>query len=186
VGTRNSGSLMNAENLPHRATGTVVQGTTIYLSDSHSYYYFRGGDPLDSDNYSCPPIHAGLAAAADLWSANYFPGLVGLGDISQVNGGQFGRHNNHQNGLDVDTRYIRTDREPINFTFGTHPIAQFDAAATLALINRFVGQGATRVIVSHLAQASLQAVPGGNIPAQIHYDAGTIHHNHMHVEFPQP
>ena len=185
VGTRNNGSLMNAENLPHRATGTVVQDTTIYLSDSHSYYYFAGTSTVDSDNYSCMPFHDDLAAAADIWSATHSPGLVGYGDISLQNGGNFQPHNNHQNGLDVDARYIRTDREPINFTFNFHAIGQFDAAATLALINRFVAQGATRVIVSHLARAHLQAVPGGNIPAQIHYDNGTDHHNHMHVEFPQ-
>jgi murein endopeptidase len=72
-----------------------------------------------------------------------------IGDLSRQNGGDFGRrfgyvwHASHQNGLDADVYYPRTDRR------GRAPKTADDIDRRLSqdLVNRFVRAGATKVFV---------------------------------------
>jgi murein endopeptidase len=99
---------------------------------------------------------------------------VGIGDLSRPNGGDFGPrfgspgHASHQNGLDADVYYPRTDgreRGPAN-------IAQVDRALAQDLVDRFVDAGARFVFVGlsvglHGKRKVVQAIP--------------LHNNHLHV-----
>jgi protein MpaA len=74
---------------------------------------------------------------------------VGIGDLSRPHGGVFderfgGRgHASHQNGLDVDVYYPRTDGEERR---AAHP-AQVEHALSQDLVDRFVAAGAVKVFV---------------------------------------
>jgi Penicillin-insensitive murein endopeptidase len=99
---------------------------------------------------------------------------VVVGDISYKGGGPMDdEHVSHQNGLDVDIYYPRTDgklREPLEPDQIDHRLAQ-------DLVNRFVAAGAQLVLVGF--STGLTGPTGVVIPYP-------NHDNHMHVRFPQP
>ena len=99
---------------------------------------------------------------------------VGIMDLSREHGGLFGRnygglgHASHQNGLDADVLYPRTDGREAR---AAKP-AQVDQAAAQDLLDRFVAAGAVKVFVGphlHLHGPKKIVVP------LIYHD------DHMHV-----
>jgi hypothetical protein len=99
---------------------------------------------------------------------------VVVGDISRKGGGPFtDQHVSHQNGLDVDIYYPRTDgelREPTSPDQIDHQLAQ-------DLLDRFVAAGAQMIFVGYAT--GLTGPSGVVIPYP-------NHDNHMHVRFPPP
>ena len=101
------------------------------------------------------------------------PRLV-VGDISLKGGGPMtDEHVSHQNGLDVDVYYPRTDR---TLRAPTSP-AQIDRALSQDLVDRFVAAGAQMIFVGF--STGLTGPSGVVIPYPNHDD-------HMHVRFPPP
>jgi hypothetical protein len=95
------------------------------------------------------------------------PRLV-IGDISRYGGGPLDEHVSHQNGLDVDIYYPRTDRREVAPT----SVDQVDVPLSLDLLHRFVAANAEFVFVGpHLP---LRGAAGVVEPL-------TGHDNHMHV-----
>jgi murein endopeptidase len=115
-----------------------------------------------------------LSALREYRAAHPSAPRVGIGDLSRPSGGDFGPrfgapgHASHQNGLDVDVYYPRTDgRER-----GPMSVGQVDRALARDLVDRFVSAGARFVFVGlsvglHGKRKVVQAIP--------HHD------NHMHV-----
>ncbi len=99
---------------------------------------------------------------------------VVVGDISYKGGGPMDdEHVSHQNGLDVDIYYPRTDgklREPLEPDQIDHRLAQ-------DLVNRFVAAGAQLVLVGF--STGLTGPSGVVLPY-------ANHDNHMHIRFPPP
>jgi hypothetical protein len=99
---------------------------------------------------------------------------VVIGDISFKGGGPMeDEHVSHQNGLDVDIYYPRTDRElrePTETNEIDHRLAQ-------DLVDRFVAAGAQLVLVGY--DTGLTG-PSGVVTPYANHD------NHMHVRFPPP
>jgi penicillin-insensitive murein endopeptidase len=99
---------------------------------------------------------------------------VVVGDISYKGGGPMDdEHVSHQNGLDVDIYYPRTDRqlrEPLEPD-------QIDQRLAQDLVDRFVAAGAQLVLVG--PSTGLTGPSGVVIPY-------ANHDNHMHVRFPPP
>jgi murein endopeptidase len=100
---------------------------------------------------------------------------IGIMDLSRRHGGPFGRdfgglgHASHQNGLDADVLYPRTDGLEARATVP----GQVDQHAAQELIDRFVAAGAVKVFVGphlhHLHGPENVVIP-------------LLHHNdHMHV-----
>jgi hypothetical protein len=99
---------------------------------------------------------------------------VVIGDISRKGGGPMtDEHVSHQNGLDVDVYYPRTDGELRAPTASD----QIDTALAQDLLDRFVAAGAQMIFVGY--HAGLHG-PGGVV---IPYPN---HEYHMHVRFPPP
>jgi murein endopeptidase len=98
---------------------------------------------------------------------------VVVGDISFRHGGRMDEHVSHQNGLDVDVYYPRTDRHL------SAPItpSQVDRELTQDLLDRFVAAGAQMIFVGY--QTGLRGPSGVVVPYP-------NHENHMHVRFPNP
>lgn len=99
---------------------------------------------------------------------------VVIGDLSRPRGGPFGNefgglgHASHQNGLDVDVYYPRTDRTQQPPT----EVAQVDRALAQDLVGRFVGAGALRTFVGETVGL------GGPAPV---VQAIPYHDDHVHV-----
>jgi murein endopeptidase len=115
-----------------------------------------------------------LSVLRDYRAAHPEAARVGVGDLSRPNGGNFGRrfgapgHASHQNGLDADVYYPRTDRRER----GPASVAQVDRALAQDLVDRFVHAGARFVFVGlsvglHGKRRVVQPIPE--------------HNNHLHV-----
>jgi len=102
---------------------------------------------------------------------------VGVGDLSRPRGGDFGvrygilGHASHQNGLDVDVYYPRTDgreRRP-------YKPSQVDRRLAQELVDRFVAAGARTVYVG--PSLALEG-PRRIVEPLVHHD------DHLHVRLP--
>jgi hypothetical protein len=167
-GAVNSGSLVGDENLPHSGF-PGYEGT--------GYYYYASADPLDTDNWTCRETTSrAIGDVGFLWPHRDTGVLFGVGDISLHGGGRFPPHASHQNGLDVDVRYLRVDgaRQPLDLASGT---SNFDRVKTQELIDLYFSLGAELIIVD----------PRSNLTGTgISYDSKGGHSNHFHVRFPDP
>ncbi len=102
---------------------------------------------------------------------------VAIGDLSRPEGGDFGPqfgsigHASHQNGLDIDVYYPRTDRRvrPPN-----RP-SQVDVRLAQDLVDRFVAAGAEKVFVG--PSLPLEGPTGVVVPL-------ANHDNHLHARLP--
>ena len=98
---------------------------------------------------------------------------VVIGDISWIHGGRLDDHVSHQNGLDVDVYFPRSDHElraPTSTSQIDHRLAQ-------DLLTRFVDAGAQMIFV---APSSGFRGPSGVVMPW------PGHEYHMHVRFPPP
>ncbi len=109
-----------------------------------------------------------------------------VGDLSRPHGGDFGArfgdlgdgkaHVSHQNGLDVDVYYPRTDRrEEAARTGGPDVLCPLDHRLAQDLVDRFVAAGAQMVIVG---TGTALTGPAGVVTREAR------HNDHMHVRFP--
>jgi Penicillin-insensitive murein endopeptidase len=118
-------------------------------------------------------IRAIVSVLAEYRAANPRAPKVLVGDISWPNGGRMEAHVSHQNGLDVDVYYPRSDRslrEP------RLPSA-IDRRLSQDLLDRFLAAGAHMIFVGYatgLDGPSKVVIPYPN------------HENHMHVRFLPP
>jgi hypothetical protein len=119
-----------------------------------------------------------LAVLREYTAAHPGAARVGVGDLSRPGGGEFGAefgppgHASHQNGLDVDVYYPRTDareRPP------ARP-SQIDRELAQDLVERFVAAGASNVFVG--PNTGLIGPPAIVEVLPSHHD------NHMHVRLP--
>ena len=158
-GTPNNGSLENDESLsPNSGTG---------------YYHFLGTDTADTDDWGCPDhIHDMIIAVGNSWNQSPRMGVV---DISKEGGGYWSPHSAHQNGRDVDIRYVRSDgvEGSYNFDLDTSPYPGYDQEATQELVNLFIAEGATVIYVD--SRSGIPEVGG------VAYYVG--HQHHFHVRY---
>lgn len=104
---------------------------------------------------------------------------VGIGDLSRRHGGAFGKafgglgHASHQNGLDVDVWYPRTD----GLERRASRVSLVDRARSQALVDRFVAAGAENVFVGpHVGLTGPRRI----VVRLVHHD------DHLHVRIPSP
>lgn len=94
----------------------------------------------------------------------------GVGNISLQGGGYFKGHNTHQDGLGIDVRPARIDKEKEGVSYHH---ADYDRAATQRLVDAFRATGAVDTI--YFNDPEIQGVtpdkPGGK-----------THDNHLHVK----
>jgi len=157
-GTYDSGNLINSHKLPDSGSG---------------YYHYLGGDAPNSDTWACRSyLVAKVIQVGQDW--NRKP-RMGVGDLSLPCGGSFD-HISHQNGLDVDVRYVRNDGHEALFDFND-PDWQvaYDQAGTQELVKYWMRRGASLILAdrrSRIRGPGVKHVPN--------------HANHFHVRFPDP
>ncbi len=113
-------------------------------------------------------VHLLVSVAQAYHDANPNAPRLVIGDLSRRGGGPLDQHESHQNGLDVDVYYPRTDGLEIAPT----TIEQVDIPLARDLLDRFVAAHAEFVFVGpHLPLSG----PAGVVEPLVGHD------NHMHV-----
>ncbi|MBA4313586.1 MAG: hypothetical protein C0417_13255 [Chlorobiaceae bacterium] len=157
-------------------SGSLVNGLRI-ANYGIGYQYWRGSDVADTDNWATLELINLFEKVARKWNASYpnYPIITSM-DMSLQCGGPFivndiTQHGSHQNGLDVDIRYIRTDNssEPVDINNNTF----YSRQRTQELINCFRQTGNVSLIFS-----------ADNNLDNITYDAD--HTNHLHIRILDP
>lgn len=153
------------------------------LSDSGvGYYHFANTDPPNSDDWACPGwLISKVEVAGMLWGRHP---RIGILDLSRMGGGYFGPHKSHQNGLDVDVRYVGTMQGgayegPIDFN-NSHTSLFYDRYRTQELVNIFCKTGASVIVVDPAAELT------GSNACFVQSDWDGTHSNHFHVRYPDP
>lgn len=172
------------DNNPSIAHGLPYNGTLgggINICDNNTgYYHFLGTDPVDTDDWSTLKLVQVIEAGGRRWQQNYNFNF-GFGDMSLQNGGAFPDHVSHQNGLDVDMRYIRTDGQQLALDIAENP-QLYDAQATVDLMNFLIQEG--DYIVTHIFVDTNYARIGNKSGNVLHHLTG--HTNHFHVRIQDP
>ena len=168
-GLPNNGSLMDGLNLRD-------EGDSL-----HSYYHFYGTDGIDTDDWGTLALINKIESAARDWYTYTFFNF-GIGDMSLRNGGYFFPHSSHQNGLDVDLRYIRKDRAEAPLDVSTDP-DDFDQETTAFLMSRLLYSSGDTTNTIFFIDTNYVHITD-TIGNRIRHDSG--HRNHFHMRIPDP
>lgn len=169
LGAPDHGHLLNGTQLPAQGTDYVTWDPILARRRNRGWRRW-GTDTL---------IRTFLRVAASYRAAHPAAAELVVGDLSRPRGGEFGPrfgglgHASHQNGLDIDIYYPRTDRRLRSVT----AVAQIDHTLAQDLVNRFVAAGAQFIFVG--PSTGLRGPPAVVQPL-IHHD------DHMHVRIPNP
>jgi hypothetical protein len=159
------------------ARGTVSNGRLsngLRIANSGTgYQYYRGGDPADTDNWAILELINFVERVAREWNRRYpgYPIITSM-DMSRQPGGPFPPHDQHQNGLEVDVRYIRTDNSS-GGVLVTDP--SYSRTRTQQLVDLFLGLATGAGVTILSADNQLQGVQ---------FDAD--HTDHMHIWIVDP
>jgi murein endopeptidase len=163
-GQRSSGSLVGGWNLPNQGTG---------------YYHDPVNDAPDTDDFGGRESTIRLIEIVGAqWTPNPRFGVL---DISRQFGGSFQPdHTEHQNGLDIDVRYVRNDGQEGRVNVANQQNL-YSRDLTIQLMNLFATNGTLyRILVSPQANITSADVPGANIVAMDGHD------DHFHVSLVDP
>jgi murein endopeptidase len=160
-GTPNNGTLEGGINLPDVGTG---------------YIHFPLADPVDFDDWGTLALINLIEASGRCWIGdNTQPRMQSL-DMSLQGGGDWSGHTSHQNGLDVDMRYLRTDDQEIGINIATDQ-AHYDQEATQRIIDCIIACGNVQGIFVDLANSRLEGAPVEHVNG---------HADHFHVRIYDP
>jgi murein endopeptidase len=166
--------------------GYLDGGTTLYPLAGPGYVYYPGDTQIPgSDTYGSPDwAHRTIKEVGALWYAAH-PSAAPLqtGDISKVGGGPWlSEHpgGSHQNGLNIDMRYVRTDAKAESLNLLTEA-SFYDKALTVELINLWISTGRVQSLIVHPAsQITAGDVPGATLSIETP-SSNPKHHNHIHL-----
>ena len=85
------------------------------------------------------------------------------------------RHDWHQNGTEVDVRFLRTDHAPLPVNLHTSDSVYYDLLATIDLLNCFAATGTVDHILIDTVSAGIATNGSGLIVED------STHFNHFHV-----
>lgn len=174
-----------------RINGSLV-GATNLLNSGVGYYHFWGSDPLETDDWGgAESTNQLIQTVGAQWFQSHPTPQIGIGDISRENGGPFRNlttyaleHDEHQNGLDFDVRYVGKNgyQGPLDLS-KANDFSNYDKALTIELLNRFATNASLyRFIVDPKAGISSADVPG----VTILIDKKGKHRHHFHVSLVDP
>ena len=174
---------------PSIAHGTPTNGWLeggINLPDEgRGYYHHYGIDPVDRDDWGTLTLINMVEGGGRDWMKWYFTPRIGILDMSLQNGGPFTNyyspsdtdHVSHQNGLDVDVRYVRNDGQETSLNIAGSDSIYYDVEATATLMNYLIANANVTLIYIDTVHAHLT----DNI---LHHWPGHEHHFHVRIEDP--
>ncbi len=179
---------------PSRALGIPTAGTLdggINLPDLGdsltAYLHTLGTDVVDTDDWGTLALINGIEGAGrhfhgqdclDAESPTRQPAQVL--DMSLRTGGFFPPHVSHQNGRDVDLRYLRTD-DTGRLDLREADSVLYDQLATAQLIQCLISTGR----IERILYDSVRTGIFGPASIMVH-DASGAHSNHFHVRITDP
>jgi hypothetical protein len=186
---------------PSRARGTPTNGSildALNLPDAHrNYYHYLGTDGTDTDDWgTLTLINRGEGVAGD-WGdvtrpciqPEYDPSppnRFGIGDMSlgdentQIFGGETPDHTSHENGLDMDIRFLRTDDAESPLDLESPQVAFYDVGATADLMGCFLYYTNVERLIVDTVYANIDF--GGD--TRIVHDV--THRDHFHIRIVDP
>lgn len=169
IGLPHAGSLVRGTRLPARGRHFATWDPILRRSPNRLWRRY-GTDDLVR-------LLIGVQRAYARREPGELPMLIG--DLSRPQGGDFGikygivGHSTHQNGLDADVYYPRTDRR----LRVPRTVAKVDRRLAQRLVDLFVSAGAEKVLVG--PNLDLRGPPAVVVPYP-------NHDNHLHVRIPNP
>lgn len=173
----------------HKQSGSSgwLEGASRLPESGEGYYYFPSSDVMNTDNWACGDyvIKHIIDIGREWEGLRENRALIGVGDLSWhenstiegAQGGKFPGHISHQNGLDVDLRYLRKDGDPLPLDLAGDGLSNYDREATQEVVDLFLEHGA-ELILAHRTS-------GLNGPPQ-RLLLKADHRDHFHVRFPLP
>jgi len=164
-----------------RSSGTLSGG--IHLPDAgFGYYHYYGSDALNTDDWGTLALVNTIEGAGRCWTPrtrrSYRPG-----DMSLMNSGNFlSQHVDHQNGLDVDVRYVRNDGDTSLVLPGDS--LKLDLDATILLWNCFLQSPRLAFLIIDSAYFKQRIIPDKT--GRLRFDGTPEHANHFHVGIEDP
>lgn len=165
-----------------RSNGSLVGGVNL-LDPGTGYYQEPGTDTKNTDDWGGAEAAISLIqTVATQWSQSHPTPRIGILDISSEMGGPFFPHSEHQNGLDIDVRYVRNDGAELGVNLSIqNQKKKYSKALTIDLLRKFAANGSLyRILVSPLSGISSADVPGVNIVQTSGHD------DHFHVSLVDP
>jgi murein endopeptidase len=168
LGTHTAGRLEHGVRLPAQGRTFFTWDPVLRRSPNRPWRRW-GTDRL---------VRVVLDVARDHHAAHPRAPRMAVGDLSRPHGGDFGPqfgyigHASHQNGLDVDIYYPRTDAREL----APRDAAEIDQRLSQELVNRFLAGGAQVIFVG--PNTGLVGPPGRVQPL-------AQHDNHLHVRLEQ-
>lgn len=175
LGQPSAGRLEGGINLPD-----VGDPVTAYL-------HTQGSDAPDADDWGTLALINSIEGAArqfhlqeclDEQSSTAHPAQVL--DMSLRNGGFFPPHVSHQNGRDVDLRYLRTD-DTGRLDLREADSVLYDQIATAQMIQCLISTGRVELILYDSVRTGIF----GPASVMVH-DASGSHSNHLHLRITEP
>lgn len=184
--------------------GQLTGGLNLPDVNGGYFHYFPGSDPrwdvVDSNDWGTLALINAIEATARDWIdfseenrvCNQFTNFItrapkfDVGDMSKRGGGYWSdsngqqRHAGHQNGLEVDVRYVRKDKANSPLDIRANPAA-YDTNATFDLMSCFVADAQVNVIYVDSASVGFWNASGVSILVN-----DTTHNTHFHVQLKQP
>lgn len=157
-----------------------LTGDISIADNGHGYHHIPNNDPPDSDDWACPDwLISKIQQVGKLWDRK--PRVAVL-DLSRQGGGPFKPHRSHQNGRDVDIRYVGWAEEgpyegPIDLSGWTGKY--YDRNRTQSLVDIFCTTGASLILV-------YDGRLTGSDSCRVQFDGTGAHRNHFHVRYPDP
>lgn len=168
-GTVSAGRLSNGLRIANSGSGYYDKNAFVTIPNPN---YIR-----DEHNWGILEIIRLIENVARQWNQRHSSGpRIGVGDISLQRGGNTLDHDQHENGLEVDVRYVRNNgtEGPVN----TQNDPLYSQQLSQELINLFMNSGFS-VFRIWVGDPQLQ----GSV---VVYDATGVHNNHFHVWINDP
>lgn len=174
------------DNDPSTANGQPNAGTLtggVFLPEEGiGYYHFYGTDGRFTDNWGTLNLVRIIEEVGLEWNQRHPDGpRIGVGDMSLRTGGAFPPHSSHQNGMDVDVRYVRNNRLESQYAFSTDddPDPQgYSQAMTQELLEIFCESGEIdRIYVDPHANLTVQ-----DCNLIVDNTRGHYHHFHLRIQ----
>lgn len=158
--------------------GSLEKGLNM-VDVGSGYYHYPGGDPTDTDDWGVLNLIYLIERVGRAWNLLDEPPRIGVGDLSLQNGGIWVDHDCHQNGLEVDVRYVRNDKLDLGLNISLNP-ELFDGSRTAVLLRHFISYEDVEVIYVDTVNSSLHKIGYSFIK---HVDG---HSDHFHVRIADP
>lgn len=158
--------------------GLNIADSSHYEQFCGGYFHYYGSDAIDTDDWGTATLIRTVELVSETWGGRHIRPRVQTGDMSLQSGGYWSDHpKSHQNGLDVDIRYMRKSgvEAPLDLR---SEVAALDSAKTVELIGLFIARpNVTLVIID-----SRSTYPCTNPKV----DCVTDHYDHFHVRIADP